>query len=266
MSSDGVSFQRRQWRDEGTFEVDQHEARADGGLALSIHHRGCRYVDWRRATSLQWHRELFVVEGALFAAGVRLPVRTWVTVPFGLPVVSSLHCHFAFVAHQRPRRPALPAFELRELASLVDRVRLTKRAAAAQRKVHLAHSVAAVTDVLDGSPTSIDLTERLHRPARSVSEEAKAYFQSFHATVGSWRDYLHFLRLELGVSAFSAGLGTAHVARWLGFRHATSLLHSFAREGLPSPGTLRKAAQLAEPASTAEWTRLFARTRRPRNT
>jgi methylphosphotriester-DNA--protein-cysteine methyltransferase len=259
MTTEGVSLQHRRWRDKGAFEVEQHEARADGGLVISLEHRGCRFVDWRLATREAWRREFFLVDGELAAAGVHLRPGRWTTVPFGVPVVSSLHCRFVLVAHQRPRRPQLPAFHRTDLAGLLDRVRTpSPRAAPRLRAVHLATSVATVTNALEASPTSIDLTALLNRPARSVSEAAKTYFQAFHATVGSWRDYLHFLRLELGVSAFSAGLGTAHVARWLGFRHASSLLHSFAREGLPSPGALRKAAALDEPASSAAWTRLFS--------
>lgn len=250
------SLQRRRWAYPGAFEVHQDEARARGGFVLSLQHRGCRYVDWRLATRAQWNRELLVVEGELFAAGVRLPRQRWVAVPFGVPLVSSLHCHFVMVGHQRSRRPALRAVAPDDLGGLLERVRMP--ANASEREGRVADSVAAVTNELFLSPATVDLTVLLHRPERRVSDAAKAYFEQFHATVASWRDYLHYLRLELGVSAFSAGLGTSTTARWLGFRRASSLLHSFAREGLPSPGVLRRAAALAEPASTKQWVTLFA--------
>ncbi len=121
----------------------------------------------------------------------------------------------------------------------------------------LAAAIASLTNRLETSPTSMELSEAIELDDRRTSEAAARYFARFHATVGGWREYLRALRLELALSAFSANRSTKDVARWLGFRNATALLHSMKKEGLPTPGALR-AAEL-EPGPANVLSRLLQR-------
>lgn len=241
----------RRWTWPGAFSIEQHEVRGDDWVVLSLRQGGARAFDWRPAAAPGWTRWWFVSDGHAWVDGVPLAPRQWHEVPFGRTCLTS-HRGVSWMTaarrelrlHEIARlRPDVPG----ELEALLRAVAPVAGETPDDDTRSVAAMVAALTSRLDTSPTSTELSDALQLDERRTSEAAARYFSRFHATVGGWRDYLRWLRLELALSAFSAGRSTQDVARWLGFRSPNALLHSMKKAGLPAPGALRDAEADPEP-------------------
>nr|MCU0655518.1 hypothetical protein [Polyangiaceae bacterium] len=103
----------------------------------------------------------------------------------------------------------------------------------------LARHISVLSTRLHRAPTGVDLVAALGGTERQLSAMAARYFRRYHATVSGWRDYLFWLRVELGVVALRSGQRPSEVSRWLGFRSPSALCHAFKDAGLASPGSWR---------------------------
>jgi methylphosphotriester-DNA--protein-cysteine methyltransferase len=242
----------RRWAWPNGFELEQHEVRAEAWVALRMRQVGARAFDFRPAQAQGWSRLFFVAEGSLAANGAPLEPGRWHPVPFGVPCVSSHQAVLWMVAVRGPAPTALlrntDPTSSAALEALLRGLASTAQARPDTGTSQFASLVASLTSRLEDAPTSVDLSGALQLDDRRTSEVAARYFSRFHATVGGWRDYLRAIRLELALSAFSAGKSTRDVARWLGFRNATALLHSMKKAALPTPSALRAAEQQAASA------------------
>jgi hypothetical protein len=104
------------------------------------------------------------------------------------------------------------------------------------RLAQLAQRICQLSSCLNLTPTGVDLAGALGGNERRMSELAVRYFRRYHATVSGWRDYLFWLRIELGISALKSGVRPVEVSPWLGFRSLSALDHAFRRAGLAPPG------------------------------
>lgn len=241
---EALSFHRR-WAWPERFAIEQHEVRHTDWMFLRLEQRGARTVDWRRPSQEGWRRLVGVTRGEAWLGGRPLAPGRWHDAPFGdAPLISSHEGTLWMVAS---RAASFPPSVLRLFPSDAEQVEALLRTLSGPSsevtpaEAPFAKLVAALTDRLDASPAESELAHALGTDERRVSEAAREYFTRFHATVKGWRHYLRALRLELAVSAFSAGCSTNDVARWLGFRAATALLHSMQKAGLPSPQRFRDA-------------------------
>lgn len=106
----------------------------------------------------------------------------------------------------------------------------------------VARALERVMFPLSSQPMSVDLARALGVGEHHALRRVNQYFQRFHLSTRSWRDYLRGQRLALG--AFFMGrpdATTEEVACALGFRSPTSFCHAFQDAGLPSPRALQQA-------------------------
>lgn len=92
----------------------------------------------------------------------------------------------------------------------------------------------AIQDIVSAFGTN---PRRVHRLVGTVAER-------YRLPWAHWKGALHHMRLAHALRMLSApGATTELVARRAGFRSATALCHALAKGGLPSPGTLARAAR-----------------------
>jgi AraC-like DNA-binding protein len=242
----------RSWTWPGVFSLEQHEVRGDDWAVMRLTQAGARSLQWRPAAA-GWSALWFVASGEAWASCLPMPRGSWEPIVFGRPCVTSHQGEVWMVAARRPLLvEPFARLDPTDAVGLEAVLRLASSGAATpvdDDTRSLATAIASLTSRLETSPTSMELSDALELDDRRTSEAAARYFSRFHATVGGWREYLRALRLELALSAFSADRSTKDVARWLGFRNATALLHSMKKEGLPAPGALRAAERDPAPGT-----------------
>jgi len=80
--------------------------------------------------------------------------------------------------------------------------------------------------------------------ARTVHRRIERIAERYVLPWSHWRSALHHTRIVQAIRWLGApGATTELVARLTGFRSPTALCHAFAAAGLPSPGTLARAAR-----------------------
>jgi AraC-like DNA-binding protein len=93
---------------------------------------------------------------------------------------------------------------------------------------------------LSRQPMAIDLSRALGVSERHALRCASRYFQQFHLSASSWREFINCLRLEMGAFFMGAPRArTEDVSRFLGFSSPTSFCHAFHDASLPSPQRLQ---------------------------
>jgi AraC-like DNA-binding protein len=94
---------------------------------------------------------------------------------------------------------------------------------------------------LSGQPMAVDLSSALGVSERHALRCASQFFQTFHLSASSWREFINCLRLEMGSFFMRAPQArTETVSRFLGFSSPTSFCHAFHAAGLPSPQRLNR--------------------------
>jgi AraC-like DNA-binding protein len=89
---------------------------------------------------------------------------------------------------------------------------------------------------LEHQPMAIDLSRALGVSERHALRCASRFFQQFHLSAASWREFINCLRIEMGAFFMGArGARTEDVSRFLGFASPTSFCHAFQDAGLMSP-------------------------------
>ena len=97
---------------------------------------------------------------------------------------------------------------------------------------------------LEAHPSVDDVADDLAWSARHVNRRFAELAMAYGLTHPSWKATLHEMRLVTSFRMLSVpGATTELVARRTGFRSPSALCHAFAKAGLPSPGTLARAAQ-----------------------
>ncbi|APR76853.1 Hypothetical protein A7982_02200 [Minicystis rosea] len=131
---------------------------------------------------------------------------------------------------------------LRALGIDLDEDAATGSAGAVEPADHrFADAIQAVLFPLSARPMAADLGHRLDRSDRHVLRLAQRYFERFHVTVSGWREYVHAMRIGVGMFLASHPRSrTEGVSRTLGFSSPTALCHAFHAAGLPSPQALRR--------------------------
>jgi AraC-like DNA-binding protein len=93
---------------------------------------------------------------------------------------------------------------------------------------------------LRSQPMAVDLSRALGVSERHALRQASRYFQQFHLSASSWREFIRCLRLEMGAFFMGAPAArTEDVSAFLGFSSPTGFCHAFHDAGLPSPRKLR---------------------------
>jgi AraC-like DNA-binding protein len=93
-------------------------------------------------------------------------------------------------------------------------------------------------------PDVEDVASALGWNQRLVARRMRAMANRYSLPWAHWREALHQTRVLQALRLLSApGATTELVARLTGFRTPTSLCHTFAKAGLPSPGALARAAK-----------------------
>ncbi len=107
-------------------------------------------------------------------------------------------------------------------------------------------AVASALSSLDRFPSIEDVAAQLAWNERRVHRGIKALTQHYGIQWTEWRSALHCFRLLNATRLLAAPNATTEgVARLTGFRSPTSLCHAFDKAGLPSPGSLTRAAKVA---------------------
>ncbi|CAN5253977.1 hypothetical protein BH09MYX1_BH09MYX1_67450 [soil metagenome] len=126
------------------------------------------------------------------------------------------------------------------LAAIEDRKSEASRAPVSSLHAAVADQLSALARF----PSIDDLASRLDSNQRRLHRHIRTLAERFSLPWNDWRSALHSQRILDATRLLAApGATTEVVARLTGFRSPTSLCHAFAKAGLPSPGTLARAAQ-----------------------
>ncbi|XXY44974.1 hypothetical protein WME91_33740 [Sorangium sp. So ce269] len=98
---------------------------------------------------------------------------------------------------------------------------------------------------LSARPMAVDLARALGCSERHALRIANRYFGLYHLTVCNWREYVHRMRLGMGLLFMSdKSSRTDQVSALLGFASPVTFCHALQAAGLPSPGAVRETLQL----------------------
>jgi hypothetical protein len=144
--------------------------------------------------------------------------------------------------------PAAAAVEclrvLRAAGVALEEVSARELGAAEENERRLQSSLATALSQLGTHPAVEDLVRDLGWNPRLVHRRITGMADRYALAYDNWRGALGYARTLGAVRLLSApGATTDNVARLAGFRAATALCHAFAERGLPSPGSIAKAAR-----------------------
>lgn len=104
-----------------------------------------------------------------------------------------------------------------------------------------AHALERTLFPLAAQPMSVDLERTLSVSPRQVQRLTAEYFKRYYVTAIGWRQFVHGMRLEVGVFLASNPTSTTEtLANALGFASPTALCHAFHDAGIPSPQSIKR--------------------------
>jgi len=140
-----------------------------------------------------------------------------------------------------PRRARLLATELASLGVPVWSDAPIAAPRADERHRRFARALEGTLFPLAARPMAIDLERSLGIGARQIQRLSAEYFERYYVTAVGWRQFVHGMRLEVGVFlASNPGSTTEALAGALGFASPTALCHAFHDARLPSPQSLKR--------------------------
>lgn len=152
----------------------------------------------------------------------------------------------AFEVAPSPQHAAAMLDLLRAAGLPFERLRAADLEAqsAAETEQRLTDSVMTSLAHLERFPAIEDVVGALGWNARTVHRRLERVAERYVLPWSHWRSALHHTRITQAVRWLGApGATTELVAKLTGFRSPTALCHAFADAGLPSPGTLARAAR-----------------------